>query len=232
MAKLILNFRDRVIQELPLGTEAVTIGRPQDNDPHARVAQVDDTYVLEDLESTNGTFIDGQRIGHHRLRDGDEVVIGKHMLAFVDTTVKQPTAPLPVLDGTVFLDTEAHRKMLADLPPGSAGAPAPVAEQVLPPIPIPASLTIVAGAPRDWYPLTEPSAIIGATADATVRLRGWFKPRVAVVVSRAGDDYLATPVAGRPRLNGQRLRVPRLLRHDDLLKVSGVTVKFAAGSPD
>ena len=70
MAKIILKFEDRVIRELPLDANAVTVGRLPDNvlvidnpavsSHHARVSCVGESYVLEDLASTNGTFIGNQ----------------------------------------------------------------------------------------------------------------------------------------------------------------------------
>jgi len=99
MAKLILKFEDRVIRELPLDADAVTVGRVPDNvlvidnptvsSHHARASRVDDSYVLEDLGSTNGTFIGNRMIGRHRLQDGNEAVIGKHTLV---STWRQQTS--------------------------------------------------------------------------------------------------------------------------------------------
>ena len=123
MAKLILKFEDRVIRELPLDADPVTVGRVPDNvlvidnpavsSHHARASRVDDSYVLEDLGSTNGTFIGNRMIGRHRLQAGEEAVIGKHTLVFVDAQTEEPASSLPDLGGTVFLDTEEHRELLA-----------------------------------------------------------------------------------------------------------------------
>lgn len=57
-------------------------------------------------------------IGRHRLQDGDEAVIGKHTLVFVDAQTEEPASSLPDLGGTVFLDTEAHRELLAQMSKG------------------------------------------------------------------------------------------------------------------
>lgn len=64
MAKLILKFEDRVIRELPLDADAVTVGRVPDNvlvidnpavsSHDARASRVDDSYVLEDLGPRTG----------------------------------------------------------------------------------------------------------------------------------------------------------------------------------
>ena len=68
MPKLILKFDDRELQECAVGTHAVTIGRLPDNmlvidnaavsGRHARVYREGNHYVVEDLKSTNGTFVE------------------------------------------------------------------------------------------------------------------------------------------------------------------------------
>lgn len=70
----------------PLNGELLTIGRWPDNDivlpdrmvsrHHAHIHREGDCYVLEDLGSTNGTFVNGARLGsRHRLDDGDRIQI-------------------------------------------------------------------------------------------------------------------------------------------------------------
>ncbi len=92
MPKLILKFDDRELQECAVGTHPVTIGRLPDNmividNPavsgrHARVFREGNHYVVEDLKSTNGTFVNEKPIARHTLLDGDVVLVGKHSLVF------------------------------------------------------------------------------------------------------------------------------------------------------
>jgi general secretion pathway protein A len=56
---------------------------------HALIAREDDAWVLIDLNSTNGTRVNGRRVKRCRLSDGDEIAIGKHRLVLVDP---QPAA--------------------------------------------------------------------------------------------------------------------------------------------
>ena len=104
MPKLILKFENRVLQEIVLGSEDVHIGRLPDNtvaidNPavsgrHARVACGSGSYVLMDLKSTNGTFVNEQLITEHTLRNGDVVLVGKHQLVFVDAEDTEAATPL------------------------------------------------------------------------------------------------------------------------------------------
>ena len=77
--------------------------------------------------------------------NGDEAVVGKHTLVFVDKETEDPASLLPDMGGTVFLDTKAHREMLAKMHPESQGAPIP---PPVPPVaapPKPAVLKVLSG---------------------------------------------------------------------------------------
>jgi hypothetical protein len=137
MAKLLLKFEDRVIQEVFLSDGTVTIGRqPQstlciDNPAvsgfHAKVYSEAGHYVLEDAESFNGTYVNNLRISKVVLKDGDKALIGKHTLEFcdgarqfaygssapVDGYAQATKAPLPKLDRTAFLDTAKAKELIA-----------------------------------------------------------------------------------------------------------------------
>ncbi|MDP6415004.1 MAG: FHA domain-containing protein [Gammaproteobacteria bacterium] len=92
--KLELSFNSTILGEYSLDKEVLTIGRKEDNDicidnlavsgHHAKLLTIFDDSFLEDLDSTNGTFIDGVAIEKHPLKNGDVFVIGKHELRYVN----------------------------------------------------------------------------------------------------------------------------------------------------
>ena len=92
-AKLILLYGQETLGEFPLDKESVVIGRRTGNDiqidnlavsgAHARVLTILRDSFLEDLNSTNGVFINGVRIKRQALQDGDLVTIGKHQLRYL-----------------------------------------------------------------------------------------------------------------------------------------------------
>src|SRR5690242_3637496 len=115
MSKLILQFEGRMLKEYAV-VPGLTIGRLPDNaviidNPavsghHARVAADGDRLILEDLHSTNGTFVNTQHITRHTLQHGDTILIGKHHLVFDATAgVELSAVPLQSLGDTVYLDT-------------------------------------------------------------------------------------------------------------------------------
>src|SRR5579859_3745454 len=137
MAKLYLKFEQQVLKEVSLTPATLTIGRLPDNmlqidnlavsGHHAKVTWDDGHYAIEDLGSLNGTYVNNQRVGKASLRDGDQVLIGKHVVQFRDEThVPEPAAPpkpIATLDPTVMLDTRKAQEMLAG-PSAAGSAPA------------------------------------------------------------------------------------------------------------
>src|SRR5437764_4708244 len=142
MAKLYLKFEQQTLKEVPAGQNTViTIGRLPDNSlqidnlavsgHHAKIYWDNDHYVIEDLGSLNGTWVNGQRIGKATLRDGDRIAIGKHFVEFKDEGFKPLSAvpaaagpATPKLDETVVLDTKKAQEIIAaKAAPAAASGP-------------------------------------------------------------------------------------------------------------
>ena len=95
MARIILMFNKQVIKEYPFLEDSVTVGRNEDNTIaienlavsgyHARIDKTGSDFILTDLQSTNGTFVNDKKVVTHKLSHGDNVIIGKHVILFVGT---------------------------------------------------------------------------------------------------------------------------------------------------
>ena len=91
MTKISILENENRIKTVPLQGGAISIGRANDNDVliadntvsshHARIFTYFNASYIEDLNSTNGTFINGKRIQKHTLRPGDIVNVGRYRLA-------------------------------------------------------------------------------------------------------------------------------------------------------
>ena len=100
MAKLTLKYEASVIKEIPLRKPQLSVGRAPDNDVvidnlavsghHAKLLVEEGRFLVEDLSSMNGTFLNNQRIRRSPLKDGDEILIGKHCLVFQDEGHSMP----------------------------------------------------------------------------------------------------------------------------------------------
>jgi hypothetical protein len=138
----------------------------------------------------------------------------------------------------MMLDTRQYRELLAKsgtaVPPAAAGAAAAGADTVrdaprkpVAPPPKIAVLRVISGkADQSEYTLTGHTSLIGKSDTALVRLKGWFKPKVAVAIGRKGEAYTATPLGGKPKINGQRLNGRHELKTGDVIEVSGLTLEF------
>lgn len=247
MPKLVLQFEDRVLKECSVGL-MVTIGRLPDNavvidnpavsSHHACIFRSGDDYILEDLESTNGTFVNKQRVASHTLQSGDVILIGKHELVFDRAGGKAVPSDdsklyLSKLDNTVFLDTEQHKALLAklnDAQPQAEKAAGVLATAKTTAPAAPAKVAVLrvlgGGADQSEYNLEAHTSLIGKADASLVRLTGWFKPDAAVAITRNGHGYVATLLGGKTLINGQPLRGRQGLKDGDVLRVSGLALEF------
>src|SRR5947209_13840784 len=94
MARLMLSLDGQVLAEYNMNKERYTIGRLPDNDiridnpavsgHHSLIINILNDSFLEDLNSTNGTYVNGKLIKKHALQHGDVVTVGHHQLRFVE----------------------------------------------------------------------------------------------------------------------------------------------------
>jgi pSer/pThr/pTyr-binding forkhead associated (FHA) protein len=247
MPKLILRFDDRELSECAVGTHAVTIGRMPDNvividNPavsgrHARVYREGNHYVLEDLKSTNGTFVNNKPIARHTLLEGDCVLVGKHTLLFTqrggeqtEEAAEKPETFVPEIGGTRVLDTQKQKSLLSGLDQGRTSQ---VYDAVVPKTAIPTAqgrigtIKVVAGnTGQSEYVLAAVTTMIGKAETAQIRLKGWFKPKTAAAIARKGEGFTITPMGAKLSVNGELVQGRRDLASGDLIEVSGLTLEF------
>jgi pSer/pThr/pTyr-binding forkhead associated (FHA) protein len=99
MARLILSLGGQVMAEFNMTKERYTIGRLPDNDVridnpavsghHSLIINILNDSFLEDLSSTNGTYVNGKLIKKHALQHGDVVTVGHHQLRYVETVAEE-----------------------------------------------------------------------------------------------------------------------------------------------
>src|SRR5580704_16348223 len=101
--------------EFPIATDKqILIGRSSDLDmvlvedmvsrKHARISMQGDQIWIEDLGSTNGTFVNGEKIKRARLKEGDRVLIGTSILKVIAGDSVRDSA-----DAKIELENVAHR---------------------------------------------------------------------------------------------------------------------------
>jgi pSer/pThr/pTyr-binding forkhead associated (FHA) protein len=234
MPRIFLKFNEAVLKEIPLDRAQLTIGRKPDNDlvidnpavsgHHARIIQEHGSFFVEDLGSTNGTFVNDAKVLKHQLRNTDRVGVGKHMLVYQDEGMPPPPPPPPMKeadsDKTMILDTKKQRELLKAAQP--THVPKPVSGKV-------GNLTVVSGSTdQKEYELTGRLSIIGSEDSATIRLTGWFAPKNAALLTRRGEGYFVSMSEGGKKIlvNGDTVHGSKELQDGDILAVAGVQFQF------
>jgi pSer/pThr/pTyr-binding forkhead associated (FHA) protein len=240
MPKLVLKFENSILKEEVVGSKEVSIGRSPDNiimidNPavshyHARVFTEEGRLMLEDFGSLNGTFVNGQRVKMVTLKPGDSIAIGKHTIVVMESredsefaTAGQTMKPAaPKIDETMMLDTKERREFLQKVAAvGESSQLAPERLKV-------ATLVVRKGkTDRAEYVLTDKLTLVGKSTMATVKLKGWFAPKVAAQISRREDNSYYIGAADKlPSVNGQPVLHPTKLESGDIVRIADIEVEF------
>ncbi len=132
VAKIIITSENKLIQEVELDKERITIGRKPYNDividhravsgQHATITLMLEDAILEDLGSTNGTFVNGEKVYRQKIADGDKLSIAVFELTYVASPPKVgASGKIEVLSGAHTGKRLALNKPLTTIgKPGSA----------------------------------------------------------------------------------------------------------------
>ncbi|VAW52315.1 Forkhead-associated [hydrothermal vent metagenome] len=233
MAKLTLSFNGDFVKEYKLDKEIITIGRKSDNDIHIDNLAVSGYHVkiltilndsfIEDLGSTNGTYVNGEKITKHALQNGESLVIGKHALKyqiadgedsesdFERTMIIRPDAEgMPETEEADENIEKSIGKIAADL--ASAGT--------FSSDPGTAKLKLLSGANSGKeLKLTKILTTLGRpgvqVAAITRRPKGYF-----LIVVDAGTD------SRMPLVNGTEIGKQHPLADGDMVEVAGIKMGF------
>jgi len=258
MAKLILSMDGLLLKEIPLVKERTTIGRKPHNDvqidnlaisgEHAVIVSVLNDAFLEDLNSTNGTQVNGQPAKKQLLQNGDVIEMGKYRLKYINEAAAQQIKAED-FEKTMILRADMlkkppeqpGKKTMGDthtnLPPG--GVPVPPASQgpissMVPPFSVitPSPAAPAAAAPQVLHGAIQilSGANAGKEMELTKTLSTLGKPGVQVaVIARRPHGYFITHVEGAvfPIVNGKTLDAQAHPLHDhDIIELAGIKMEF------
>jgi predicted component of type VI protein secretion system len=235
MARLILSLDGQVLAEYNMNKERYTIGRLPDNDiridnpavsgHHSLIINILNDSFLEDLNSTNGTYVNGKLIKKHALQNGDVITVGHHQLRFADahSTESEPDEfekTMIITPGSAMANKAAQKASDA-LPSRGAMAtgahPKADAPTALPR----AKLQVLSG------------AFAGRELELNKALTTLGRPGVQVAaISRRSDGYSIVHVDGgadgsHPSVNGKSIGEQAIkLRDNDVIQLAGVKMGF------
>jgi pSer/pThr/pTyr-binding forkhead associated (FHA) protein len=237
MARLILSLDGSVLAEYNMTKERYTVGRLPDNDVridnaavsghHGLIINILNDSFLEDLNSTNGTYVNGKLIKKHALTHGDVITIGHHHLRFVDSQVESSEQDefertLVIQPGQVSeARLRAATESVAPAPPAAAPAPSAAAPAEKGAPARPAKLQVLSG------------QFAGRELELAKTLTTLGRPGVQVAaISRRADGYYVVHVESAkpgdfPLVNGQPIGPQARRLHDnDVVTLAGVKMGF------
>ena len=220
MPKMIVSIDGVVIKEVQLTKDRTTLGRRPYNDividnlavsgEHAVLQMTGNEVYLEDLNSTNGTYVNGKAVKKQLLQNNDTVEIGKYKIKYINEAA-----------GAGFEKTMVIKS-------GGAGlvAPAPTSAN---PAAAPVAAASDAGGPAGSI-----KVLSGAAAGREVPLVKVVttigKPGVAVAaITKRSTGFVVAHVEGasKPTLNGAPIGAePVMLKNGDLLELAGTQMQF------
>jgi predicted component of type VI protein secretion system len=231
MARIILVFNKKVIKEYPFTKDSLIIGRNDSNDIvvdnlavsglHARIDKSGDSYILTDLQSTNGTFVNDKMITSHKLQHKDKVTVGKHMLFFAMSQEEQAKLKVAELDRTMILDTAQHKELL-EKQAKEKGVEASSQKQML------GVISFIDGSDQGEIKLTKKLTKIGKAETSEVRLGGMFMPSTAATISRRPNGYAITATGGKTKIkvNNQTIEDSHFLNDFDTIEIGSYKFQF------
>jgi predicted component of type VI protein secretion system len=230
MAKIIIKLNNEVIDHVDLKQGDMKIGRKPGceimidslaiSGEHANIFTVGDDSFIQDMGSTNGTFVNNKQITKHHLKSGDAVVIGKHTLIYITETAhaRQPDD----FAKTVIISPASRESIAPKTAPTSA----------------PSSITVET--PKKVTPPPAPLARHGAIfllsgvnsgkrIELTKKITNLGRAgKRAGTITLAGDGYLLTPGEDEiPKLNGKPIPKEGMkLKNGDMIDVGGTRLQF------
>ena len=218
MPRMIVSIDSVVIKEVELTKERTTLGRRPYNDividnlavsgEHAVIHMTDDGVEIEDLGSTNGTYVNAKAVTRQELRSGDIVEVGKYKIRFLQEA-----------EGENFEKTMLFKPGMVSpsmVAPRAAAAATPQAA-----VPLSAVIRVMSGAAAGReVALLKVVTTIG-------------KPGVAVAsITKRHQGHVLAHVEGpdRPLLNGTPMgEAPVPLKHGDCITLAGTEMQFEQG---
>jgi pSer/pThr/pTyr-binding forkhead associated (FHA) protein len=251
MARLILSLDGQTLAEYNMTKERYTVGRLPDNDiridnaavsgHHSLIINILNDSFLEDLNSTNGTYVNGKLIKKHALQHGDVITVGHHQLRYVEDQAEH--APEDEFEKTMVIEpsgqmekhvaraaerareaaTEEHEPQ--SRPGREAPAFSPTATQEVDPSAVPvlplAKLQVLSG------------TFAGRELELSKALTTLGRPgvQVAAITRRAEGYYIVHVESGKqedyPEVNGRSIGAQaRKLEDNDVIQLAGVKMGF------
>lgn len=220
MPKLILSMDGLVLKEIELNKERTSIGRKPNNDiqidnlaisgQHAVITCILNDAFLEDQNSTNGTYVNGQPVKKYALRPNDVIELGKYRLKYIADSTPAGVTASEMMDSSALKPFAVSPTQDTLSTGGEVGA--------------------VGNTDRIGVIQVLSGANSGRELELTKSLTTLGKPgKQVVVITRRNHGYFITHVEGAsfPLVNGVPISAQaHLLKEHDIIELAGVKMEF------
>ena len=228
MARLILSLRGRELDKFLLGQGKVVIGRSPECDikidnpaisrKHSVIEFKGEDYILSDLGSSNGTFINGERLSDPTpLKPGDVIGLAKFELQFQDASRAEVEKMIGGMDmeATMMVDSERMAKAFQSAP------------TMAPTISGPRKLVVLKGDANTKELIIERDVItIGKADTCDLVVKGFFLDKIeATLTQKQGKHYLV-PMGSGVKLHDAKLEKETALKVGDTFSIGKTIVAF------
>ena len=230
MARLILTFGNKVLSNHLVAPESeISIGRDSSNDVviehpsvsarHAKIRQRTDGVFIADLGSTNGTFVNEDKIVDCQLAHQDWINIGKHILIVDLYETLSLDATVQMLMAGSYGSADAEGTMMLDIEAGGKPQRAQLDY-----------LNFLSSDHPDLE-LTSKQVTIGKNTDADIVIKGFwalFAGQPSATINKRSGNYILDYVTGflKPKINGMAIRQPIRLNHHDIISVGSLKMQL------
>lgn len=225
MPTITLKFKDSVIKKYSLPKDGTfNIGRRERNDivianltvsgNHARIDSTDDGYLLTDLKSKNGLYVNEESFITGYLQDGDVIGIGKHTLVFSYDKDDVSGQVENGMDETMVMSNIASNNIINEL------AQKKGSKRV-------GCLTYVEGG-EGTIELSRRVTKIGKDPSNDIIIYGFMVGRTVATISETPKGYTVTPLGGftKVKVNNKVIKQPHPVEEFDSIKIGSVELQF------
>jgi pSer/pThr/pTyr-binding forkhead associated (FHA) protein len=228
MPEIVVKYEDKVIERIVTQNKRITIGRTSSNDivldnkgvsrKHAEIELGDDSALIIDNESLNGTFVNNRKINEEILKDNDRITIGKFNLVYHRDAPKD--IKLSDLDGTMVLRTKKQKELLEKDKEEK-------------------EITAKAGCSVLWgeenttvkrFYLDKPVITFGKSKYVNIKVKGLLISKIQAKITREKDGHILMNLGrrGKTKVNGEEIQRYQL-KNDDLIEVGKSVFRFIQG---
>ena len=228
MARLILSLKGRELDKFLLGQGNVVIGRSPEADiridnpaisrRHAGIKHTAEAYTIEDMGSSNGTFLNGEPVSEPTtLKPGDVIGLAKFELQFQDSPRAEVEKMMGGMDmeATMMVDSEKMAQAFQsapDMTPGTSG---------------PRKLVILKGEANVQELVIERDVItIGKDGSCDIVVKGFFLDKIEATLTEKQGKYYINPLGGGVRINESKVDSESALKVGDTFSVGKTLIAF------